>query len=116
MFPPVAAESGVNEPSRRREESESVWDDPRMPIVEPTGKEVQVVAGGQIVAWTVAVWRLLERGRPPVNFFLPEASKRCLLVASHVTMQGEGNLPVLSSARGCLTAGLLRLELRSANA
>jgi uncharacterized protein (DUF427 family) len=52
---------------------ESVWDYPRPPRVEPSGEEVVVVLGGQVVARTRSALRVLETSHPPA-YYLPYAS------------------------------------------
>ncbi len=51
---------------------ESVWDYPRPPIVEPTGKHLRVVLNGVIIADTHNAMRVLETSHPPV-YYLPPA-------------------------------------------
>lgn len=51
---------------------ESVWDYPRPPRVEPTGKRVQVVFNGVTIADTTRALRVLETSHPPV-YYLPPA-------------------------------------------
>jgi uncharacterized protein (DUF427 family) len=52
---------------------ESVWDYPRPPRVEPTGRRVEVELGGRVIASTTAAWRVLETSHPP-TFYLPRAA------------------------------------------
>jgi uncharacterized protein (DUF427 family) len=52
---------------------ESVWDYPRPPRVEPCNDRVVVRFNGQILADTVASFRVLETSHPP-GFYLPWAS------------------------------------------
>ena len=51
---------------------ESVWDYPRPPRVEPTGKHVQIVLGGLEIADTRRAQRVLETSHPPVYYIPPE--------------------------------------------
>jgi uncharacterized protein (DUF427 family) len=47
---------------------ESVWDYPRQPRVEPSGKRVRVVLGGTVIADTARTHRVLETSHPPVYY------------------------------------------------
>ena len=47
---------------------ESVWDYPRPPRVEPSGKRVRVVLGGTVIADTARAHRVLETSHPPVYY------------------------------------------------
>lgn len=49
---------------------ESVWDYPRPPRAEPTGRHVRVVAGGRIIAETTRAVRVLETSHPP-TYYIP---------------------------------------------
>jgi uncharacterized protein (DUF427 family) len=51
---------------------ESVWDYPRPPRLERSGKHVVVRLGGVVVADTTAGWRVLETSHPPV-WYVPRA-------------------------------------------
>ena len=51
---------------------ESVWDYPRPPGVERSGKRVRVVLGGTVVADTTRAHRVLETSHPPV-YYVPLA-------------------------------------------
>lgn len=50
---------------------ESVWDYPRPPRVEPTGKRLRVIFNGEIVAETRRGLRVLETSLPPSYYFPP---------------------------------------------
>jgi uncharacterized protein (DUF427 family) len=50
---------------------ESVWDYPRPPRIEQTGRRLTVVVGGRTVAETSAAWRVLETSHPPVYYIPP---------------------------------------------
>jgi uncharacterized protein (DUF427 family) len=52
---------------------ESVWDYPRPPRVERSGKRVRVVLGGTVVADTTRAHRVLETSHPPV-YYVPLAN------------------------------------------
>ncbi len=52
---------------------ESVWDYPRPPKLERTGKHLKIVFGGEIIAETNRAFRVLETSHPPVYYFPPEA-------------------------------------------
>ena len=47
---------------------ESVWEYPRPPRVEPSGKRVRVVLGGAVLADTTRAYRVLETSHPPVYY------------------------------------------------
>jgi uncharacterized protein (DUF427 family) len=47
---------------------ESVWDYPRPPRIEPSGKRVRVRLGGAVIADTVRAHRVLETSHPPVYY------------------------------------------------
>ena len=53
--------------------TESVWDYPRPPRVEPSSEHVEVVLGGTVVAATDRSWRVLETSHPPTYYLPPEA-------------------------------------------
>ena len=53
-----------------RAASESVWDYPRPPRVEPSDELVEVVLGGVVIASTRASYRVLETSHPP-TYYLP---------------------------------------------
>jgi uncharacterized protein (DUF427 family) len=52
--------------------TESVWDYPRPPRVEPSSKRVRVVLGGQVIADSTGAHRVLETSHPPV-YYVPLA-------------------------------------------
>ena len=49
---------------------ESVWDYPRPAICEPTGRRIEIVHKGQVLADTKAAYRTLETSHPP-TYYLP---------------------------------------------
>lgn len=49
---------------------ESVWDYPRPPLVQPTGRHLQVVFAGTLIAETRRGLRVLETSHPPV-YYIP---------------------------------------------
>lgn len=53
--------------------TESVWDYPRPPRVEPTAEHVVVELGGVVVADTGSALRVLETSHPP-TYYLPMSS------------------------------------------
>lgn len=61
--------------------SESVWDYPRPPRVEPVAEHVVVQFAGETVAETTRGHRVLETSHPPVYMFPPEDVRRDLLEA-----------------------------------
>jgi uncharacterized protein (DUF427 family) len=56
-------------------DTESVWDYPRPPRVEPTGERVVIRFGGTVVADTRDALRVLETSHPPV-YYLPREAFR----------------------------------------
>ncbi len=52
--------------------TESVWDYPRPPRLEPTPRRIHITLGGTIVADTSHALRILETSHPPV-YYLPQA-------------------------------------------
>lgn len=59
---------------------ESVWDYPRPPRLEPTGKRIQVIFNGQTVADTTRSLRVLETSHPPVYYIPPADIEQSYLV------------------------------------
>lgn len=51
---------------------ESVWDYPRPPRLEPTGKHIQIIFNGVVIADTRRAMRVLETSHPPVYYLPPE--------------------------------------------
>jgi uncharacterized protein (DUF427 family) len=51
---------------------EFVWDYPRPPRVEPSGKRIRVEFNGKVIAETVRALRVLETSHPPVYYIPPE--------------------------------------------
>ena len=50
---------------------ESVWDYPRPPRLEATGKHLKIVFNGEVIAETTRGFRVLETSHPPVYYFPP---------------------------------------------
>ena len=48
--------------------TESVWDYPRPPRIEPTARRIRVMHGGQTIADTTTALRVLETTHPPVYY------------------------------------------------
>ncbi|MEO8262253.1 MAG: DUF427 domain-containing protein [Pseudolysinimonas sp.] len=53
--------------------TESVWDYPRPPRVEPTTARIVIRLGGEVVADTTDAVRVLETSHPPV-YYLPRSA------------------------------------------
>ena len=68
--PQVSLVSGPVRPHPPGPGQESVWDYPRPPRVEPSGREVVVVLGGTEVCRTRRAVRVLETSHPP-GWYLP---------------------------------------------
>ena len=60
--------------------TESVWDYPRPPKVEPTTKRLRVEFAGELVADTKRGIRVLETSHPPV-YYIPLADTRADLLS-----------------------------------
>ena len=56
--------------SPSRDVSESVWDYPRPPALEPEHRRIVVHLGGEVVADTTSALRVLETSHPP-TYYLP---------------------------------------------
>jgi uncharacterized protein (DUF427 family) len=54
---------------------ESVWDYPRPPRLERSGRQLVVRLGGEVVAATGRPWRVLETSHPPV-YYVPSEDVR----------------------------------------
>jgi uncharacterized protein (DUF427 family) len=52
---------------------ESVWDYPRPPRLEPEGRRIVVVLGGETIAETDRALRVLETSHPPTYYLPPDA-------------------------------------------
>lgn len=63
------------EPIKPGPGQESVWDYPRPPRLEDSGKHIQVVFNGEIIADTHRAKRILETSHPPVYYIPPEDLK-----------------------------------------
>jgi uncharacterized protein (DUF427 family) len=50
---------------------ESVWDYPRPPRLERTGKRIQITFAGQLIVDSQGAWRVLETSHPPVYYIPP---------------------------------------------
>jgi uncharacterized protein (DUF427 family) len=64
------------QPEKPASSQESVWDYPRPPRVEPTGKRIRVVFNGVTVAETTRAIRVLETSHPPSYYIPPEDVRR----------------------------------------
>jgi uncharacterized protein (DUF427 family) len=71
---------------------ESVWDYPRPPRIEPTGREAVVEFGGVVVARTGRALRVLETSHPPGIYFPPDDVRVDLLVSEpgHTVCEWKG--------------------------
>jgi len=64
---------------------ESVWDYPRPPRVERSGRHVQVMFDGEVIADTRRAVRVLETSHPPVYYIPPEDIRPGTLVTTERT-------------------------------
>ena len=60
---------------------ESVWDYPRPPAVEPSGRRIRIVLGGVTIVDTTAAVRVLETSHPPTWYVPFDALTDCSLEA-----------------------------------
>jgi uncharacterized protein (DUF427 family) len=60
------------EPVIPKSGQESVWDYPRPPRLEPTGKRIKVEFAGVVIADTARAYRVLETSHPPVYYIPPD--------------------------------------------
>ena len=65
--------------------TESVWDYPRPPRLEPTSKQIRVEFGGIVIADSSSTFRVLETSHPPV-YYIPPAD-----IAMQYLLQGTGD-------------------------
>jgi uncharacterized protein (DUF427 family) len=59
--------------------TESVWDYPRPPRLEPVGDRIRVVVDGVTIADSTRAWRVLETSHPPVYYVPPDDVRMDLL-------------------------------------
>lgn len=71
---------------------ESVWDYPRPPRIEPTGRRVRVIVDGVVVADTIRALRVLETASPPTFYIPPDDVRLDLLVPEtrHTVCEWKG--------------------------
>ena len=50
---------------------ESVWDYPRPPRLEQTGKHIEVIFNNVVITGSEHAWRVLETSHPPVYYIPP---------------------------------------------
>lgn len=62
--------------------TESVWDYPRPPRLEPSTRRLRVVFGGVTIADTTEAFRVLETSHPPTWYLPPKHVRTDLLEAS----------------------------------
>lgn len=62
--------------------SESVWDYPRPPRVEPAPARIRIVVGGETIVDTEAAQRVLETSHPPV-YYVPFDAVRAGVLTPH---------------------------------
>jgi uncharacterized protein (DUF427 family) len=67
--------------------SESVWDYPRPPRIEPSARRLRVMLGGALIAETSHSMRVLETSHPPV-YYLP---MDCIASGALATSSGRGS-------------------------
>jgi uncharacterized protein (DUF427 family) len=76
--------SGPADPARSLAR-ESVWEYPRPPRVEPSGRRVRVEVAGVTIAESTRALRVLETSHPPAWYLPPEDVRTDLLVPSSTT-------------------------------
>ena len=62
--------------------TESVWDYPRPPRLEPSPRHLRIVHAGEVIADTTRALRILETSHPPVYYLPPVDVAMHLLVPS----------------------------------
>ena len=65
----------AHDPEQPARAPESVWDYPRPPRVEASGRRVRVVVDGTVVADSARAMRVLERSHPPA-WYIPREDVR----------------------------------------
>ena len=60
--------------------TESVWDYPRPPRLEPASQSIKVVHRGEVIAETTSALRVLETSHPPTYYIPPGDVRMDLLV------------------------------------
>jgi uncharacterized protein (DUF427 family) len=60
-----------------------VWDYPRPPRLEPTGKHISVYFNKVLIAESRRAWRVLETSHPPVYYIPPQDIRTAYLAPSH---------------------------------
>jgi uncharacterized protein (DUF427 family) len=61
---------------------ESVWDYPRPPRLERTGRRIRVVFAGETIVDTTRAWRVLETSLPPSYYIPPSDVRPGVLIAA----------------------------------
>lgn len=88
---------------------ESVWDYPRPPRLEESGKHIQVVFNGVVIAETRRAKRILETSHPPIYYIPPEDIKmEHLLPSAHSTYcehKGQASYYTVSVNGKCVLNG-----------
>lgn len=59
--------------------SESVWDYPRPPRLEPVADHIRIIVGGTVVADSSRAYRVLETSHPPTYYLPPDDVRLDLL-------------------------------------
>jgi uncharacterized protein (DUF427 family) len=87
----------------RPEVKESVWDYPRPPRVEPLGRSVRIVLGGETIADSDRALRVLETSSPP-TVYVPREDIRADLLREHedghTVCEWKGRAHYLSAEAG----------------
>lgn len=63
--------------------TESVWDYPRPPRLEPVPERIRVVVDGVTIAHSTRAFRVLETSHPPAYYLPPDDVRMDLLVPGH---------------------------------
>ncbi len=83
--------------------TESVWDYPRPPRIEPTQREVRIEHGGEMVAESSRALRVLETASPP-TIYVPTADVRMDLLrprpGKHTVCEWKGQADYLDLVVG----------------
>jgi uncharacterized protein (DUF427 family) len=84
--------------------SESVWDYPRPPRIEPLDRHVRVVLGGETIAESDRAVRVLETASPPTIYVPPEDIRMDLLINAgdevHTECEWKGTASYMHAEAG----------------
>jgi uncharacterized protein (DUF427 family) len=89
---------------KTQRESESVWDYPRPPRIEPLDRHVRVVLGGETIAESDRAIRVLETASPPTIYVPREDIRMDLLIDAgdevHTECEWKGTASYMHAEAG----------------